>query len=452
MSDQCLFTPGRYCPRLTCVAVAACLVFSSLNSPSSAKGADVAKGQPGPGVAVCITPSATILRRPAGEKAWQIVNEKGTVNSGDLLVGMPGAKLETQNGAVRLTQLADLDSQSRFPILESAVILHRTAGVDLDFTLDRGRVSVENIKKSGAALVRLHVYKETWDLTLAEPGSALAIELYARWARGVPFKKEPDSKHAPSARLVMVVLKGEVSLKHLHHHLALSAPPGPAMIEWDSVAGQDESAEHLDKLPVWAGPQDEDSAPVKMKLAVLERFRQAVLKKPIKEVIEEFVVAEQPGSRRLAVILMGALDDIPDLGAAMRETKYTDVWENGVLALRHWIGRGPGQDEIIYKALIDSGRFKPVQAETVLQLLHSYGDDELARPEIYQTLIDYLSHDLLGIRGLAYWHLSRLVPAGRSLGYNPLGTKEEREAAIQKWRKLVPPGTVPQRRSAPVKK
>ena len=38
------------------------------------------------------------------------------------------------------------------------------------------------------------------------------------------------------------------------------------MIEWDNVAGQDESPEHLDKLPAWAGPQDEENPVVKMKL------------------------------------------------------------------------------------------------------------------------------------------------------------------------------------------
>ena len=174
-----------------------------------------------------------------------------------------------------------------------------------------------------------------------------------------------------------------------------------------------------------------------------------MLKKPIKEVLEEYVVSEEPSNRRLAVILMGAWTTFRILAPPCARPKHTNIWENGVLALRHWIGRGPGQDQIIYKALIDSGRYKRVQAETVLQLLHSYGDDELARPEIYQTLIDYLDHDLLGIRGLAYWHLSRLVPAGRTLAYNPLGSKEEREAAIQKWRKLVPPGTVPERSLCP---
>jgi hypothetical protein len=49
----------------------------------------------------------------------------------------------------------------------------------------------------------------------------------------------------------------------------------------------------------------------------------------------------------------------------------------------------------------------------------------------------------LPLRGLAYWHLYRLVPAGRELGYNPLDEKDKRQAAIAKWQKLVPPGALP---------
>jgi hypothetical protein len=93
-----------------------------------------------------------------------------------------------------------------------------------------------------------------------------------------------------------------------------------------------------------------------------------------------------------------------------------------------------------------------VHAETIMQLLHSFGEADLARPETYQTLIDYLDHNLLGIRALAYWHLYRLVPAGRDLGYNPLDPKDAREVAIKKWRELVPPGKVPPRAIAEAKK
>jgi len=46
----------------------------------------------------------------------------------------------------------------------------------------------------------------------------------------------------------------------------------------------------------------------------------------------------------------------------------------------------------------------------------------------------------LAIRGLAYWHLSRLAPAGLKFGYAPLAPKEQRDAAIKEWRKLeLPP-------------
>jgi hypothetical protein len=145
---------------------------------------------------------------------------------------------------------------------------------------------------------------------------------------------------------------------------------------------------------------------------------------------------------------MAALDQLERLGKALREAKHPDVWENGVVALRHWIGRGPGQDQILYKALIESANYKPVHAETVVQLLHSFGDNELASPETYQTLIDYLDHQHLAIRGLAHWHLYRLVPAGRDIAYNQLDPKEAREAAVQKWRKLVPPGKLPARLAA----
>src|SRR5207245_284097 len=83
------------------------------------------------------------------------------------------------------------------------------------------------------------------------------------------------------------------------------------------------------------------------------------------------------------------------------------------------------------------------QAETVLDLLHGFSEDDLTHPITYQVLLVLLESDRLAIRGLAYWHLSRLAPAGRELGYDPLAPKEQRQAALKKWQKLIPPGKVP---------
>lgn len=418
--------------------------------PAAAK---VEAGDERGGAGKSVSPTATILRRkgPIGEP-WQVVRQNDAVHAGELLLGLPGAVLDSANGAVRLSMRSDLSGVSPFPVVENAVVLHDDKGVDLSFTLDRGRVDVVNRKKAGAAVVRVRVRKDTWDLVLSEPGAAIALELYGRWAAGVPFTAEPGPKDVPTADLVFLVLHGDVSLKHGPHEFLLKPPPGPALIEWDSVTGLDDSPQRLEKLPAWATAAADDTPLARTKKEMLEKFRQQVATRPIGDVLDELLQSDDEQKRRLAVLAMGATDDLKGLGKALREAKHADVWENGILALRHWIGRGPGQDQLLYNAMIASGNFTPVHTETILQLLHGYGEDDLARPETYHMLINYLDHDKLAIRGLAYWHLSRLVPLGRKCGYNPLDDKAARAPAIQNWKKLIPAGQVPARPKASDKK
>jgi hypothetical protein len=59
------------------------------------------------------------------------------------------------------------------------------------------------------------------------------------------------------------------------------------------------------------------------------------------------------------------------------------------------------------------------------------------------VLIEYLTHDMAAIRNLAAWHLIRLVPAGKSIGYKPGSTKAECEPVYRAWKKLVPTGQLP---------
>jgi hypothetical protein len=397
------------------------------------------------GVATCVSETATILRRSPGEKTWQIVRRSQPLPAGGLLVGLPGAMLDSKNGSVRLALLADLDRLSPYPIRESAVELQNNANVDLAVTVDRGRVEFANRKKTGPATVRASVRKDTWDIRLNEPGARIALELYGSWPAGIPFSKEPDAKHQPTASLLFLVLQGHVTLKHADEEIALHAPPGPALLEWDSLTGQDESPQRLDQLPPWAAAAGKETPRVKMKKEAIERFRQAIVAKSIDGALDEFLNSDNELDRMLAIFAMAALDQLERLGKAAREAKHPDILENAVVALRHWIGRCPGQDQILYNGLIETAKYQPVHAETVVQLLHSFGEADLASPETYQTLIDYLDHQHLAIRELAYWHLYRLVRAGREIGYDPLGSKEAREAAIQQWRKLLPPGTVPAR-------
>ncbi len=446
MSDQWHVIPGRRHRLLVLPAAAMGLVLGIVGAPAARSAEQPGAAAPETAaVGQSASEKGMFLRRDQPGHAWQIVDQKEALRSGDLLVGLPSARLDSANKAVRLTLHSDLQGQSPYPIHESAVRLRNEPGADLSLELDRGRIDLVNQKASGAAKVRVRVRQDTWNLTLAAPGTRIALELYSMWHRGVPFAKQPGPKDVPTASLIFLVLKGNVQLEHGRYVLGLSAPPGPAMVEWDSITGQDDTPERLDKLPAWAEASGRADATLAKKKAILERFRRLMITKSPNAALEEFVQSSDPLERRLAVFGMGALDDIAGLGQAIRNTKYPDVWDNGVLALRHWIGRGPGQDQRLYQGLIGVAKFPPVEAETVLQLLHSFGDTELARPETYGTLIDYLNHDKLAIRGLAYWHLKRLVPAGKKFGYDPQGAKEARAAAVKKWKELIPEGKLPPR-------
>jgi hypothetical protein len=385
----------------------------------------------------------TLVRREAPEAKWQVVDAGGEVPAGNLLVGLPGAVVVGKGGAVALEFQTDFDSP--LPVLECALTLNPSPDSDLDVTLDRGRVDLTNRKSAGAARVRLHAHGETWHVTLTEPGAALALELFGTWPRGSRFVKDPGPKDVPDAQMLFLVLHGQVELGFGGTRERLNAPPGPALIEWDSAFGMDKAPQVLQELPPWttqAGQRRSKEEQAKYQ-AARERFVRVAADKGAEAALDALLDSDEPIGRRVGVIAAGALDDLARLGEFFHRCKHADLLDTGVLVLRHWSARGPGQDQRLYQALIAKRGYKPVEAESMLQLLHGFNDEELAEPETYQLLITYLTDARLGIRALAHWNLVRLVPAGKDIAYSPLDEKGAQERAQQEWRKLVPAGKLP---------
>jgi hypothetical protein len=384
-----------------------------------------------------------LFRRENAKADWQRVEPGQPLPAGDLLLGVAGAVVESKNGAVALQLRTDFDSP--MPVLEPAVILHPAGDYDLDFTLDRGWVDVTNKKKEGAARVHLRAWGQTWDVTLAEPESRLSVELIGRWRAGMPFKVEPGPADVPVADMQFLVLAGQVYLKHGSVQVLMKAPPGPALTSWNNFTGMQASRSHLEKLPAWAAPPADaaDNPQWQKRKEIRERLIQGLASKSPGEVTDEFLRSDDPAYRKVGAIMAGAFDDLPRLGKVLNESKHADLWDSAVVSLRHWLGRAPGQDQKLYQALQASRGYSPVQAETVIEFLHGFGPNDLEHPETYEMLINYLADDKLAVRGLAYWHLKRLVPAGAKIPYDPLSPKEDREKARAEWKKLVPPGKMP---------
>jgi uncharacterized protein (TIGR03000 family) len=400
----------------------------------------------GPLVAKLATETGTLLRSGPDPRAWDIVASQGPLQDGDLVMGLPGAKLDSAREAVRLTLHSDFEARSRFATQEAAVRLYANPNVDLDFALERGRVDLENRKQAGPAIVEFHVRNQTWELTLAKPGCRAALDLVSSWRPGAAFSSRPAVPDEPTAVLDVVVLSGAAVLKHAGVEQTLTAPPGLALIEWDSVTGQDDRPHQLEKLPPWAIADDASSPETLAKKPTILRLRQSLATKGVQPTLEELLKANDPEDRRTAICLLAALDDGPRLVQVLRGVDRPELLDAGILALRHRIGRGPGQDLVLYNELIEHAQMTPAQAATVLNFLHTPGTAERTQRGFLQTLAAYLDHKDPLIRGLAYWHLTRLVPAGRDFGYDPLSSKEARAAALDKWKKLVSKPSTPSKK------
>jgi hypothetical protein len=344
-----------------------------------------------------------------------------------------------------------MPAQSPFPILESSAVLHDTKAYDLDLTLLSGRAVLANAKKAGSAKVWLRMPDEGWEITLDDPGSTVALELYGRWPRGVAFTKDPPSPERPLSVLSFQVLKGQADLRIGGRQQHLTAPPGPAYLHWDNVGGADSGPQRRQKLPVWATetpPQPED---VKELAAVTAKYREFLKDKgPVEALLALLasVEAEKDAekaseTREFAVLGLAAAGALPQLADVLSTSKDAAVRQTAIVALRHWIGSAPGRDLQLYRMLVSYANYPDRLADTVLQLLHSPFDPN--DPVTYQTLIAYLQHDKLAIRELARWHLYRLVPQGSHIAYDSNGAPAERAKAAREWKELIPDGELPKK-------
>jgi hypothetical protein len=399
---------------------------------------------------------------PGPSEGWKGVASLGTLYTRDLLLALPGdrAALKSNDGSLQLSLRGNLPQLTPYPALESAIVLHPpTEGVSLDFTLDRGRVVVSNTRDKGAARCRFRVQRLVNEITLNEPGAAVVLELYGRMLQGLAFNKDPQNPALPASELSCLVLKGTMELKDGSRVMAMSAPPGPAAFHWSSTGNTDTSPRQLEKLPSWLDG-GAPSAAGKVVEGILERVHELMRKQPpdvalvdlLGQAARETTPSQASITRSIAVFGLGALGNVARLVDVLSDGKPEEVRELAIEALRHYIGRGPGQDQRIYLVLTDQRKYTPAQATIFVQLLHSFGELDLSQPETYATLIAYVKHARPAIRELAKWHLTRLVPGGNQIKYDPAGPIAEQEKAYQEWKRLVPDDKVPQGPGSPEKK
>ena len=125
---------------------------------------------------------SVLLQRQGEGYPWVVLRPETRVSTANTLVSLPGYQsLIALDSGLQLTLWGNLPEFSdRPPVFESVVMLNDPpSGVDLDFTLDRGRVVVANRKPSeGSAIVRVRFLSEVWQVELPDTQSEVGLELW----------------------------------------------------------------------------------------------------------------------------------------------------------------------------------------------------------------------------------------------------------------------------------
>lgn len=401
----------------------------------------------GPPAGKLVTAPGALLQR-SGE-AWRPAKPGSSLAADTLLLALPEAEIDALNGNLRLHLMADLSRRLPEPIFESAVILHPPKNVDLDFTLERGLVLLQHRRSRGETTARVRFGSHVWDIVMEKPGTRLAVVVLGRHAPGIrPAFHDPGKPFQPEEPTLfayLLVLSGGIELTSNGVCFALDAPPGPALFHWSSVDGDDLTPRRLEQLPAFAQPLTAEER--QLAEAVAQRARKLNEAPPAK-VAAECLEDANPRFRLMGVTLLGAVDDLEGLLAALEHPRHPEVREQAVIVLRHWLGRKPGQDALLYHHLTSKRHLTPAQAAGVLQLLYGFSDHDAESPELYSSLIAYLNHDALMIRELVRFHLYRLVPAGSDIPFDAADPPEKRAEAVKRWKALIPPGELPPRPEA----
>lgn len=412
----------------------------------------VTKTVPAPGVSkilkevgkLNLVPGQTsvLVQRSEKDGTWNRVRPESRVTSVDPLISLPGYRSELRmDRGIRLILWGNVPELSAIAVRESAVVLHENPAVDLDLTLKRGRIVLANLKDEGPVNVRLRFQKEVWELQLLDRTSEAAVELIQTCA---PFAKE--NQEPPDTSVLLSFFKGQARIK-IHGEEQLVERP--SALYWHSLMPESSPApplETLKSLPNWfVGTGTKDASGQGIQSALESLSKRLAARGRLNIVLAETLNDPNEDVVLLTLRCLGAIGDFSKvLDALANEQVRPKVRVTAAEVLRHMLGEGLEADEAFRKAARQK-QYTEEQITTMLQLLHHLNEQDLSNLTVRSGLADYLNHDKLAIRELAYGTLVNLVPEGRKIPYDPTSDAGLRERAVQSWRNLIlnPPKPAP---------
>jgi hypothetical protein len=350
-----------------------------------------------------------LLRYRSSERQWYRVGPGEVIESGQTLLALPAFRPSVTLVSGAVMQMAG-GTQARISLTD--------ASGPPQVTIDYGRVVLLNAGRPGSQVV-LQLGEHTRRIDFGGSPATVAIELNRPLLPGV----NPASTSAP-VEVNVVAVSGGFQWQNDQQTIEVEAPA-----QWSIPGGA--PAPLTGELPEWVSGE-QLSASDRLAWTALEDA--LALDRSANLSLSELVDRRRLEIRSLAARSSVHIGQFKPFIRALNDTDQRAVWPQHIETLREALALSPAVAAEVRQALQEE---RGADGETLYRMLWGYSREQAEQGALTQ-LIDYLEHDRLDMRVLAFWNLKELT--GIRLNYYPYSTQLERQAAVQAWRRRLESG------------
>ncbi len=369
------------------------------------------------------SPNGILLRYSPKAKDWVVLAHRSLIRANERVASPEpyDALLDVGAGLCR----AELLGGTSLRLLGSS----KTALFGFEIT--EGRIVIQNRPDAAAAgsplVLAVKIRGDVWRVELLQPGTLCGIEIVRREPDQFEKKLDKDSYAGG-----FYVVKGSVRIVDATDRTETVEGEG-----WISLAPEyrmpADPANPLPKPPLLAIPDwlDPDTARVS---STRRRFaslfeKEIDVDQPILMSLPTVVKSPRPGISELAAECLAVTESYQELVKTLAQAEHEESRRAAITGLLRWLPTAENGGELLKTTL--PMFFQEDEADVVYHLLWGYNEKDARNRATSLQLIEWMEHENIAIRELAFHHVYRLT--GQRYDYRPLSPEVQRRSAVNRW-------------------
>jgi hypothetical protein len=372
-----------------------------------------------PAPEVLYTSREGVLARQSDE-GWLTMSHRTAIRSGERV-----ASLEPFSALLEVSSLNLLIELQGGSVIE---FLGATKDDQILLRLLAGRISVQRRSTGEDAkpiAIGLQLLDEPCRLTLHSTSALCGVELMV--AESIAYEKELGEDRYTGN---LFVVNGQVSFdSELSGDVRLTEPSWIPLTPKDRRAlAESKDRPPLLTVPEWLDPSSTRISSTQRRYAT--RFQNEIdEEQPLRDSVPTIVNSKIPGISEFAVKTMAVTGMHDQLVQVLAEAEFLESRTAAIAGLRRWLPAAVENREALRAEL--QRHFPADQVDTLYRLLWGYNNDDAHNPATSRLLVDWLGHDNVVIRQLAFQNVYRLT--GQRYDYRPINPLNQRRVAVERW-------------------